>query len=86
MKHFEDLWEEGEIVSSQAPFDQDVSVAEIKLNLDLLSKCDKTQYSAIFGKILLELCRLSYRLDVNTYIALQKSVLDAKVLVLEENS
>lgn len=85
MKHFENLWLEGEAVSSQVTFNQFEINTAIRNKLDKLTACDSTeQREVIFGQILLYLCMLSYHLDVNTFSALQQAVVDGKVILLEK--
>lgn len=83
MKHFEELWEESEKVAVEfiaSPEDAIKKIIELTGSINHSNKNDN------IGLILLNLCYLSAKLDVNTYLALYDQMMDAKVHLLESDS
>jgi hypothetical protein len=86
-KHFEKLWEEGEQASQMEKNSlseelvlrfllEDIS----SIYLPEISEHDRAYY---LGKVLLGLCRISNRYNINVYAALQQAINDVKVDLLE---
>lgn len=83
-KHFEDLWEEAEVLSTKLvvvnPKEQLHS--EIDKLFSESSSIDDKGYS--FGKILYILCSLSLKWNINTFAALLRETQDRKVESMDE--
>lgn len=88
-KHFEDLWEEAELVSSKCPYGDDfIDEVQKQLHDEINTLCyDKTSSDAktkSFGRILYLLCYLSFKWNVNTFSALLRETQDRKIDMLDD--
>lgn len=94
MKHFEDLWTEAEELFEND--DQQLSeiITEIKYDLDdLLIVCSSNNPTTeaiippedLLGDIIFNLTKISKKLNINTYTALNNAITEEKIETLEEN-
>lgn len=79
IKHFESLWEDAEILAAQTEKSDVASKAKLAITeitnlLDSSKDCEST-----FGKILFQLCGMSQKLNINTYVALMKEIQNRKI-------
>jgi hypothetical protein len=86
MKHFEQLWEEAELVAAQYYVDkssiEDIGYSAIAIGCDdSLSIEEKEE---LLGKVIFGLCLLSKKFNINSYTALRSAIDNAKIEMLEE--
>lgn len=86
IKHFEQLWEEAEKFVEEVYHHFDIG-DDIRDHLNYLDDhisgsclCDKEYH---MGQLLLKICYLSKKLDVNIFTALQDALNDARINLLE---
>ena len=89
VKHFEELWEEAESVANQSPYGDDFAdEARIQLHSEIDELCHENNShenrSKSFGKILYLLCYLSFKWNVNTFVALLKETQDRKIDLMDD--
>lgn len=81
MKHFEDLWEETEQISSKInilnPREQ------LHNEVDKLFSENSEDIGKAFGKVLYLLCYLSFKYNINTFAALLAEIQDHKIDLME---
>ena len=86
MKHFEELWENGELLSIQTDTtDISIKIEEICKSLNLLlMDINSADQQRNFGKILFKLCGISYKLNINTFSALLLEIQNQRVEMMGE--
>jgi hypothetical protein len=81
--HFETIWEEAEQLSVQENINIEEASNSIQKHLNLLQTEPPTMSEYHMGEIIYHLCRISKTFNVNTYSALQKTIIDKKSEKLE---
>ena len=80
MKHFENLWEETEIIVTKLGITDPQT--ELHNNIDqLFFEQDK---SKVFGRILCLLCYLSCKWQINTFAVLLREMQNLKIEMMED--
>jgi len=71
-KHFENVWEEAELIGSLVSSEESISSLILKLNFykSILDK-DKESKEHLFGEILFDLAKLSQSENINVYKCLK---------------
>ncbi len=79
-KHFEELWEEGEQLGLTP-----LSVLELNQKIFALYQDSFSSAEKVFhlGAILLSLCAISRKYNINVYAALQQAITESKIDLLE---
>lgn len=80
VKHFEELWEEAEQVSSK----KEIPDIQQQLHTEIDKLFSKEDLGYSFGRILYLLCYLSLKWNVNTFAALLKETQDHKLDSMED--
>ena len=86
MKHFEQLWEEAEVVAAQY-YANKSSLEDIGYNaisIDCDDNLSPEEMEELLGKVILGLCLLSKKFNINSYTALRSAIDNAKIEMLEE--
>jgi hypothetical protein len=85
MEHFEQLWESAEIATKQFYSDPtNIIIGKIKAELDnLINLQDQNDKIECVGRILLDLCYISDKLNINTYAALKNQLDDLKLKIFD---
>jgi hypothetical protein len=79
-EHFESLWEQAEQLQD---IELDISINDIEECLSAVQKCDVDMREYHMGLLIFNLCNISKKLNINTYVALQKTITDKKSEKLE---
>lgn len=80
VKHFEELWEEAEAVSSK----NEIPDVQQQLHSEIDKLFSKEDLGYSFGRILYLLCYLSFKWNVNTFAALLRETQSHKMDSMEE--
>lgn len=86
MKHFEDIWNEAEFITTKLPDKLITShIREIKAKLGKLENVlDKpSEVGLMIGSILFDVCYLTYKLNINSAAALKTVVEFHKINLLD---
>ncbi|HVI41609.1 MAG TPA: hypothetical protein VM577_13230 [Anaerovoracaceae bacterium] len=83
MKHYEELWEDGERLTDKLEQDLPSSISGAIAHLEMLKNCPSNMYDYHTGMLILNICSISRILNVNTYSALLKMITDKKAEMLE---
>lgn len=83
MKHFEELWESAEKVTSDLKLELAASISGAMAHLEMLKGCPNNMYDYHMGMLIFNICSISRILNVNTYTALQKIITDKKSELLD---
>jgi len=79
VKHFEELWEEAEVVSSKIAIENIGVKLHSEIDRLMLDEVSMEEKGNIFGKVLFLLCRLSLKDNINTFAALLKETQNNKI-------
>jgi hypothetical protein len=79
--HFETLWEQAENLQNDTV---ENSISDIRQILEALQFGSPESREYNMGMLIMELCNISKQLNVNTYAALQKAVMDKNSELLEK--
>lgn len=79
IKHFEELWEETEKVSSK----EEIPDIQQQLHTEIDKLFSKEDLGSSFGRILYLLCNLSFKWNVNTFAALLRENQNNKMDFME---
>lgn len=87
VKHFEQLWEEAESVSTNI-FSKEKNesiINKISTILNSLDGLPHEQRQDAFGEILIRLCSLSKKFNINVYFILRNKINEYKIDINELN-
>ncbi len=82
VKHFENLWEEAEQVSSK----KEIPDIQQQLHIEIDKLFFKEDLGYSFGRILYLLCYLSFKWNVNTFAALLRETQNQKIDSVEDEN
>lgn len=82
--HFETLWENAELLTAQETISAEEVIKQIEEQLRLLQSDSPIMHEYHMGEVIFNLCKVSRILNINTYLALQKTITDKKSEILEK--